>query len=72
MNRRAALVVSNDLFSGHAAFCIVCPITNTRRDYPFHVSIPAGRDATLVLQRTPHLGQPQGTAPTLRTSHLLP
>ena len=46
MNRRPALVVSNDLFSGHTTFCIVCPITNTRRDYPFHVSIPEGQDAT--------------------------
>lgn len=46
MNRRAALVVSNDLFSGHAAFCIVCPITTTRRDYRFHVVISEGRGVT--------------------------
>jgi mRNA interferase MazF len=24
----------------------VCPITNTRRDYPFHVPIPEGRGVT--------------------------
>ena len=42
----AALVVSNDLFNRHTGLCIVCPITNTRRDYPFHVSIPAGQDVT--------------------------
>lgn len=37
--RRPALVVSNDLFNRHTGLCIVCPITNTRRDFPFHVSI---------------------------------
>ena len=41
--RRPALVVSNDLFNKHTGLCIACPITNTRRDYPFHVSIPAGQ-----------------------------
>ena len=39
--RRPALVVSNDLFNKHTGLCIACPITNTRRDYPFHVEIPA-------------------------------
>ncbi len=42
--RRPALVVSNELFNRHTGLCIVCPITSTRRDYPFHVSIPAGQD----------------------------
>ena len=41
--RRPALVVSNDLFNRHTGLCIACPITNTRRDYPFHVSIPDGQ-----------------------------
>ena len=36
----------NDLFNRHTGLCIVCPITNTRRDYPFHVSIPEGQDVT--------------------------
>lgn len=40
--RRPALVVSNDLFNKHTGLCIVCPVTNTRRDYPFHVEIPEG------------------------------
>ncbi len=44
--RRPALVVSNDLFNRHTGLCIACPITNTRRDYPFHASIPDGRDVT--------------------------
>ena len=37
--RRPALVVSNDLFNSSTGLTIVCPITNTRRDFPFHVSI---------------------------------
>ena len=44
--RRPALVVSNDLFNKHTGLCLACPITNTRRDYPFHVSIPEGQDVT--------------------------
>jgi mRNA interferase MazF len=44
--RRPALVVSNDLFNRHTGLCIACPITRTRRDYPFHVSIPEGQDVT--------------------------
>ena len=44
--RRPALVVSNDLFNKHTGLCFACPITNTRRDYPFHVAIPAGEGVT--------------------------
>ena len=44
--RRPALVVSNDLFNKHTGQCIACPITNTRRNYPFHVAIPAGDGVT--------------------------
>lgn len=38
--RRPALVISNDLFNKHTGMCIVCPITNTDRNFPFHVKIP--------------------------------
>ena len=44
--RRPALVVSNDLFNKHTGLCIACPITNTQRDYPFHVPIPDDQDIT--------------------------
>lgn len=44
--RRPALVVSNDLFNKHTGLCIACPVTRTRRDYPFHVSIPEGHGVT--------------------------
>ena len=44
--RRPALVVSNDLFNKHTGLCIVCPVTSTRRDYPFHVSLPESEPVT--------------------------
>ena len=47
--RRPALVVSNDLFNKATGLCIACPVTDTRRDYPFHVSIPEGQDVNGVV-----------------------
>jgi mRNA interferase MazF len=39
--RRPALVVSNDLFNEGTGLAIVCPITNTNRNNPFHLPLPA-------------------------------
>ena len=47
--RWPALVVSNDLFNRHTGLCIACPVTNSRRDYPFHVSIPGDCEVTGVV-----------------------
>lgn len=47
--RRPALVVSNDLFNKHTGLCLACPITNTRREYPFHVPVPEGHGVTGVV-----------------------
>jgi mRNA interferase MazF len=44
--RRPALVVSNDLFNRHTGLCIACPVTNTSRDYPFHVPLPGATGVT--------------------------
>lgn len=44
--RRPALVINNDLFNAHTGLCFACPITRTRRDYPFHVPIPDGHTVT--------------------------
>ena len=44
--RRPALVISNDLFNKHTGLCMACPITKTRRNYPFHVAIPDGLEVT--------------------------
>ena len=44
--RRPAVVVSKDLFNKHTGLCIVCPVTGTHRNHPFHVPIPAGEKLT--------------------------
>ena len=38
--RRPALVVSNLLFNQATGLAIVCPITNTNRNIPFHLPVP--------------------------------
>lgn len=37
--RRPALVVSNTLFNKHTGLAIVCPLTSTERNFPFHVAV---------------------------------
>lgn len=36
-SRRPALVVSNNTFNGFTKIAMVCPITNTNREFPLHV-----------------------------------
>lgn len=38
--RRPAIVVSKNLFNHGTGLSIVCPLTNTSRNFPFHVTIP--------------------------------
>jgi mRNA interferase MazF len=38
--RRPAIVTSNYLFNKYTGLVIVCPITNTFRNFPFHIKIP--------------------------------
>jgi mRNA interferase MazF len=44
--RRPALVISNTLFNKHTGLAMVCPITNTFRNFPFHVEVPADSGLT--------------------------
>ena len=44
--RRPALVISNRLFNQHTGMAVVCPITNTARNIPFHVPVPAKSSLT--------------------------
>ncbi len=44
--RRPALVVSNNLFNKHTGLAIVCPVTNTDRNFPFHLEVPGGSSLT--------------------------
>ena len=42
--RRPALVVSDTLFNKRTGLAMVCPVTNTDRNYPLHV--PLSEDST--------------------------
>lgn len=44
--RRPALVISNDLFNQRTGLAIACPITSTKRDFPFHVPLLPGGAVT--------------------------
>ncbi|AXH11957.1 type II toxin-antitoxin system PemK/MazF family toxin [Halarcobacter bivalviorum] len=37
--RRPALIISNEAFNKALGLAIACPITNTNRDFPFHVKL---------------------------------
>lgn len=37
--RRPALILSNESFNKALGLAIACPITNTNRDFPFHVEV---------------------------------
>ena len=37
--RRPALVISNETFNHFSKLAIVCPITNTDKNHPFHVKL---------------------------------
>ena len=37
--RRPALIVSNKVFNQYLGLAFACPITNTKRDFPFHVKV---------------------------------
>lgn len=44
--RFPALVVSNDPFKKHTGLVIVCPFSNTDRNFPFHLALPSGSSLT--------------------------
>jgi len=44
--RRPALVISNHLFNQATGLAIACPITNTDRKIPFHLSVPSTSSLT--------------------------
>jgi mRNA interferase MazF len=39
--RRPALIISNEVFNKALGLAIACPITNTNRDFPFHIKLEA-------------------------------
>ncbi len=47
--RRPALVLSPRIYNRRAGLCVLCPITNQRKGYPFEVVIPSGHPVTGVV-----------------------
>jgi mRNA interferase MazF len=47
--RRPALVVSNETFNNFSKLAIVCPITNTDKNYPFHIKLDKRTKTTGVI-----------------------
>jgi len=49
MEKRPALVVSNKTFNQFTKLTMVCPITNTQRNYPLHVTLDSRTKTTGVI-----------------------
>lgn len=47
--RRPALVLTARTYNRRAGLCILCPITNQQKGYPFEVVIPPGHRVTGVV-----------------------
>jgi mRNA interferase MazF len=47
--RRPALVLSPRIYNQRSRLCVLCPITNQAKAYPFEVAIPVGHRATGVV-----------------------
>ena len=47
--RRPALVISNDTFNNFSKMAIVCPITNTDKNHPFHIKLNENTKTTGVI-----------------------
>lgn len=47
--RRPALVISNDLFNRINSLTMVCPITSTNRNHPFHLCLDGRTKTTGVI-----------------------
>jgi len=49
MGSRPALVVSHTSFNRKMGFVFVCPVSTTKRENPFYVTIPTGRKVAGVI-----------------------
>jgi mRNA interferase MazF len=47
--RRPALVLTPRKYNAKASLCVVCPVTNQAKGYPFEVALPQGFQVTGVL-----------------------
>src|SRR5712691_6485227 len=47
--RRSALVMTTRAYNRRAGICVLCPITNRQKGYPFEVVIPVGHSVARVV-----------------------
>lgn len=47
--RRPAFVLSSTKYNSIVRLCILCPITNQAKNYPFEVAVPSGKKTTGVV-----------------------
>jgi mRNA interferase MazF len=47
--RRPAIVLSNDVLNHHSDLALVCPITNTIKNHPFHIKLDDRTNTTGVI-----------------------
>ncbi len=38
-HEQLAIIISNKVFNQHLGLAFACPITNTKRDFPFHIEV---------------------------------
>ena len=43
---RPAVVISNNIFNSKTSMAIVCPITNTKREFPLHIPLDNRTETT--------------------------
>ncbi len=56
--RRPALIVSNKVFNKHLGLAFACPITNIKRDFPFHVEVRSEKLTGYIIMTLPHKHSP--------------
>ncbi len=47
--RRPALVLSPRAYNSRSGLCVVCPVTNQIKGYPFEVLLPPGKPGGVIL-----------------------
>lgn len=47
--KRPAIVLSNDILNQHSSLALVCPITNTNKNHPFHIKLDERTHTTGVI-----------------------
>ena len=47
--RRPAIVLSNNILNQHSSVALVCPITNTNKNHPFHIELDERTQTTGVI-----------------------